>query len=256
MNQILNLFDIPNNAFSETRVYLSGTFSIPKNTLGDKLESVGAIVRSINSKGTKGWLGLSRDTCVIIAGKDIPDVDNEKIQTLLHDGFHIPVISESECLSILSGNKTYTFTKPVKNVDINYDFIFKSKIPTLQHFNFYEYTHPLGQKEIFLHGIKGNKDLLYQSLGNIGAYSNSEFDPMLIDFCWLREDTIKKLRNGEKDEFIQLITEKYNSSSSIKFTYKFIVESEAIYWMLYRAKSVGDKLSIDYLTRYLDSINK
>lgn len=256
MEQILNLFDIPGNPFCNARVYLSGTFSVSKNTIGDKLESVGAIVRSIDAKGTKSWLGLSKDTCVIIAGNKQPDADIEKAEILLHDGFYIPIISEDECFSILAGNKQATFPKPIKSVDITYDFIFKSKVPTLLHFNFYEYTHPLGQKELFLHGIKGNKDLLYQSLGNIGAYSNFDFEPLSIDYCWLRNDTIENLKKGKKDEFIQIITNKYNSSPNNKFTYKFIVESEAIYWMLYRAKSIGDKLSLDYITRYIDSITR
>ena len=93
-----------------------------------------------------------------------------------------------------------------------------------------------------------------QSLGNIGAYSNFEFDPKSIDYCWLKNETINKLKKGEKDEFIQIITEKYNSSAANKFTYKFIIESEAVFWMLFRAKEIGDNVSLYYLNKYLQSI--
>ena len=252
MNQILNLFDIPDNPFCGARVYLSGTFSVPKNVIGDKLESVGAILRS---ESGNDW-GLSKFTRVIIAGDKQPEADIRKADILAHDGFHIPVISEHDIDLILEGKKDAKFPQVIKNVDITYDFIFNPKFQQIKHFNFYENTHPLSQKELFLYDIKGDKNLLYQSLGNIGAFSNTDFDPLSIDYCWLKKGTIDKLKKGEKDEFIQIITNKYNSSPNNKFTYKFIIEFEAIYWMLYRAKSIGDKLSLDYITRYIDSITR
>lgn len=252
MNQNLSLFDIPDNPFCGARVYLSGTFSVPKNVIGDKLESVGAILRS---ESGNDW-GLSKFTRVIIAGDKQPEADIRKADILAHDGFHIPVISEHDIDLILEGKKDAKFPQVIKNVDITYDFIFNPKFQQIKHFNFYENTHPLSQKELFLYDIKGDKNLLYQSLGNIGAFSNIDFDPLSIDYCWLKKETIDKLKKGEKDEFIQIITNKYNSSPNNKFTYKFIIEFEAIYWMLYRAKSIRDKLSLDYITRYIDSITR
>lgn len=232
------------NPFNGIRVYLSGTFSRPNSEIIFKLTNAGA-----NTK-----MGLAKTTCVIIAGSNQSDKDLEKIDILSHDGFHIPIIDETEALAIITGEKNASFYEPVKNVNITYDYIFNSRVPKIQHFNFFEHTHPLGQKELFLHEIKGNQHLLYQSLGNIGSYGNSEFDPKSIDFCWLKQETIDKLRQGGKDRFIDIITEKYNQSDSDKFTYKFVIESEAIYWMEYRATEVGDKLSLDLITRYKNSI--
>lgn len=242
------------NSFYGKRVYLLGTFSVPKTEIIDILESVGAIVRSIGPKGAIGPLNLAKTTCVIVAGKNQSRNDIEKIKILSHDGFHIPIITEEEMRDIANYKKHVDFPTPVKQVDITYDFLFNSIVPKIIHFNFYEYTHLLGQKELFLYDIKGEKELLYQSLGNIGAYSNFEFDPKTIDYCWLKRETIEKLKKGEKDEFVKVITDKYNSSNNDKFTYKFIIESEAICWMEFRAREVKDDLSLGYITRYLQSV--
>lgn len=244
----------PIKPFDGVRVFLSGTFSVPQSIIVEELIDAGAIGQKIGPKGGMLTQSLAKTTCVIIAGKKQNESDLLKIETLAHDGYHIPIITEDEMRLIISGKKQASFPLPVKNVDITFDFLFNSRVPKIIHFNFYEYIHPLGMKELFMHDIKGKKDLLLQSLGNIGAYSNFEFDPKTIDYCWLKKETIEKLKKGEKDEFIQIITNKYNSSSSDKFTYKFIIESEAIFWMEYRAREIGDKISLDYITRYQQSI--
>lgn len=250
---LFNTID-PIKPFDGVRVYLSGTFSVPQTVIVDELIDAGAIGQKIGPKGGMSTPNLAKTTCVIIAGKKQNENDLLKIETLSHDGFHIPIITEDEMRLIIAGKKQVSFSPPIKNVDITYDFLFNSKVPKIIHLNFYEYTHPLGMKELFVHDIKGEKNLLLQSLGNIGAYSNFDFDPKTIDYCWLKKETIEKLKKGEKDEFIQIITNKYNSSSNDKFTYKFIIESEVIFWMEYRAREIGDKISLDYIKRYQQSI--
>lgn len=234
-----------NNPFNGVRVYISGTTSKSKGEIEFKLANAGAVTK----------MGLAKTTCVIIKGENQSENDKIKIQTLIHDGFHIPIIQEEEMWNILDGeNKDVAFPVPVKSVDITYDFIFNSTVPKIVHFNFYEYTHPLSQKEIFFYKADSNQDLLLQCLGNIGAYSNFEFNPKEIDFCWLKKETIEKLKTGEKDKFIQIITDKYNSSDSDKFTYRFIIETEALFWMEYRAREIRDEISLDYITRYKQCI--
>lgn len=243
----LTLFDSEKtyNPFKGARIYISGATSKSKGEIELNLAKAGAIT----------GIPLAKSTCVIIECGNQSDKDGKKIKTLDHDGFHIPIIKEEEMWDILDGKKKdYVFSTPIKCVNITYDFIFSPIIPHIIHFDFSTYTHPVGGKEIFFHDIEGNKDLLLQSLGNIGAYSNFEFIPKEIDYCWLGRKTINKLKLGEKDELIQIITDKYNSSDSTKFTYKFIIEAEALFWMEYRAREVGDKISLDYVTRYKQSI--
>ena len=89
------LFDInPVRPFDGVRVYLSGTFSVPQSEIVNKLIDAGAIGQQIGPKG--GFLpqNLAKTTCVIIAGKKQNDSDLLKIETLAHDGYHIPIITE------------------------------------------------------------------------------------------------------------------------------------------------------------------
>lgn len=256
MNNNPTLFDTPeDDILTEVRVFFCGKFTEPVPVLADRMESRGAIVRSI-AKSSPQLLGLSRETCVIVKGENPKASDLEKMQALDFDGYHIPVISETGLTNILNGTTKADFPKPVKKVSLTYDSIFKSGRTRIIHFDFFELTHRLGQKEIFLYNAPGNNFLLEQALGNIGAYSTSAFYPYETDYCWLTQETISKLKNGEKDEFIRIIEDTYNSSDSIKFTYKFIIGSEALYWMEYRARECGDDLSLDYITRYKESIYK
>ncbi|MCD8304121.1 MAG: hypothetical protein LUC86_04765 [Prevotellaceae bacterium] len=244
-------FDKGRNAFNNAKVYLSGKFSVGKKEIADLLEERGAVARQEDSRNL---LNLTRDTWVIIAGESQSAMDLLKIDTLVFDGYNIPIITESGMYSILSGEKEAIFTEPRKELNITFDLLFNSRFSPIVHLNFYEYTHPLGRKEIFIHNVDGERHLLEQCLGNIGACPSKSFNPDETDYCWLRRSTIEMLKKGEKDEFIQIIENKYNGSTSTKFLYRFLIESEVIQWMGYRAREVGDQLSLSYLTRYLDSI--
>ncbi len=232
---------------------MSGKFSEEKKKLVALLDNNGAVLRSEQSNTL---LGLSKETCVIIAGKNRSDSDVVEAERLSFNGYNIPTISEAEMHTILSGDKEANFPKPIKSVDITYDFLFTSRFSPIVHLNFHELTHPLGKREIFLYEVKGESQFLRICLGNIGAYTNNDFDPNTTDYCWLRKETIEKLKRNEKDSFIQIITDKYNTSTSSQFNYKFIIEQEVIFWLENRAREIGDAISLEYITRYKESIFK
>ena len=236
------LFDNINNntPFHGVRIYLSGTLSRSTQEINFKLANAGAITK----------MGLAKTTCVIIAGDDQNQDDIIKIATLKNDGFDIPIITESEMYDLLSGKKYKEFKEPIKDINITYDFIFSKQFPKIIHINAQLNTHPLGQKEIFINKKNANKYVLWQAIGNIGAYVTAEFDPKTTDYCWLETDTIRQLRNGEKDEFIKCIADAYNKSDSDKFTYKFLLSEEVIEWMRLRAKRIEDFASIDLIDKY------
>ncbi len=236
--------------FCGARVYLSGKFSMEKKEIVALLDGNGAVLRSEQSNAL---LGLSKETCVIIVGENRLVNDLVEAERLSFNGYNIPTISEAEMRTILSGDKEANFPKPIKNVDINYDFLFTSRFSPIVHLNFHELTHPLGKKDIFLYEVKGESHLLRTCLGNIGAYTSNDFDPNSTDYCWLRKETIEKLKRNEKDNFIQIITDKYNTSNSSQFNYKFIIEQEVVFWLENRAREIGDAISLDCITRYKDS---
>lgn len=249
----MDLFN--NGLFENTRIYLSGNFNTPKKQLIEKLEGEGAIMRTINDNGIFQLLGITKHTCVIVKGNNISTKDQEKIDLLISDGYNIPIISESELNDILLGKSYREFKEVDKNINITYDLIYSSKYNKTEHLDFNEVTHNLGQKEIFIFKCKENKDTLLQSLGNIGAYPSDDFVPKTTNYCWVTKDTIDKLKIGVKDDFIKLIEDTYNGSDSTKFTYKFIFESEVIYWIECRSERVHDNITLGLIKRYKESIN-
>ena len=92
----------PLNPFGDVRVYLSGTFSVPKSEIVEQLHNVGATIKTIGPLGgMNNTLNLSKATCVIVAGKKQSEADLIKIETLSHDGFHIPTITEEDMWNII-----------------------------------------------------------------------------------------------------------------------------------------------------------
>lgn len=134
MNNNPTLFDnIPeDDILSGVRVFFCGRFTEPVSILADQMENRGAIVRSISTSSPQ-LLGLSKETCVIVQGNSPKDTDLDKIQSLDYDGFHIPVISEEDAHRILDGSKEAHFPKPIKEVDITYDFIFQKRVIPPRH---------------------------------------------------------------------------------------------------------------------------
>ena len=94
--------------------------------------------------------------------------------------------------------------------------------------------NPLYGKEIYVRSIGGNKDVLFQSLGYIGAYANNYFDST-IHFIMLSDETVSNLRRGIKDEHILWIEQEcerqraaYVDPKKWKFRMRFIVEQEVV----------------------------
>lgn len=232
------LFDMQYlNPFYGVRIYLSGTFSKPKKNIVLNLKNAGAITN----------MGLSRKTYVVIAGSNQKQDDIFKIATFKNDGYNIPVISELDMYDLLSGRKYDEFKEPVKDIQIDYDFMFSKEFPKLVHMDSPISPHVFGEKEVYIHGDLAETYPLRQALGNIGAYTTAKFDPQYTDYCWLTSNTIRLLENNIKDDFINCIADTYNKSKSEKFTYKFILADEVVSWMKSRAIKIGDTISLEYI---------
>lgn len=225
------------NPFYGVKIYLSGTFSKPKKNIVLKLKNAGAITD----------MGLSRKTYVVIAGSNQKRDVVLKIATLKNDGYNIPVISESDMYDLLSGKKYGEFKEPVKDIQIDYDFMFSKEFPKFIHMDSPVCPHVFGEKEVYIHGDWIETYPLRQALGNIGAYVATEFDPKYTDYCWLTSNTIRLLENNIKDDFINCIADTYNKSKSKKFTYKFVLSDEVVSWMKSRAIKIGDAISLEYI---------
>lgn len=238
--------DVSGHTLTGKRIYFSGE-SISKADTNKRLKSIGAIIETTPTKFSN----------VFVIGDNQTDEEVLRIDTLLHDGFNIPKITEAELDFIISNDKNEReFLDVKKDVNITYDFIFNSSVKKIMPVQREEFTHYLGQKNIFIYKPIGDKNSLFQCLGNLGAVPVEYFDPNDIHYCWLTESTINKLRNGIKDDFIMHISNIYNSSACDKFTYKFILESEVLNFLEYRAKESNDDILIELYEKYSESAYK
>jgi len=110
------------------------------------------------------------------------------------------------------------------------------------------------QKEVFFtDGFKGNKSLLYQALGNLGAFARDyDFDKE-ISLVIISTSIIENFINGSPHTFIDELEEKLNQNSSPYRRMKFITEEHLIWYIENRIKLTNDSQLGDLVQKYKDS---
>ncbi len=246
-------FGVIDSPLAGMRLYLSGSFRPDfkfKRDLAKYLEhDFGA--KMMSESGSAGLLGLSKDTCAIVVDGQLEEKDQYKLEALDFDGYCIPVLTWDELKDILSGKREAHLAAPSKNLSITYDKLFHLRFSPITHLEGEGFAHPLGMKEVYVDKDIPGLYLLEQALGNIGAYTSVSFDPKKTDYCLLTRQCIERLRGGQKDAYIRGIEQRYNTSSEVKFTCKFLLEDELVGWLERRAREIGDEVSLDYITRYI-----
>ena len=235
--------EVPENkAFlKDVRFALIGKFSQAKSVLSKQIEKMG---------GDKK-ITLAKESCVVVIGANPTKADWDKLDTLKHDGFHIPQITELEFMDILEGrNKSFHFPKVIKNVNIDYDFIVNPKYKCLVPISKDGITHRIGGREIFVFSDACNIQLLWQTIGNLAGEARNVFSPYETDYILLWESTLNHLKDGNKDELIRIIEKGYNESKAEKFNYKFILAKDFIDFAKERSIKVDDKITLDLISRY------
>lgn len=110
------------------------------------------------------------------------------------------------------------------------------------------------QKEVFFSdGFKGNKSLLYQCLGNLGAYARDyDFDKD-ISLTIISNSILEDYYNGITHPFIIELEEKLNQNNSPFRRLKYISEDHLIWYIENRIKLTNDDLLQELLQKYKDS---
>lgn len=120
-------------------------------------------------------------------------------------------------------------------------------------------------KEIFISaGLAGKKDTFAQLLGNVGGYARMvDFDKD-ISVVILSDNMMKRFKEGDKDQFLQMIEDKINAANTPYRKLKFTTEERVLDYMNTRArgrmsqnkKDLKDKdNSKDLNTRIQESID-
>lgn len=252
------------NPLKDKYVCLSGKFSVKQ--LKELLLSIGAKPKR-KEKEDDNKITFRYDPTkyidVFVVGKNPKEDDLKRIALNKHDGFSPIVINEEKLYDYLDGKfseKDYIPTvKKQLILDISYynwtppiikGKSFVSKVASPLVYDEDGNGNPITQKEIYVPKKAGiYTDILYQIIGNLGGYANKEYydDTNLV---MLSIDTLNNLRNGNKDDVIKNIENKYNESDANKFNVQFTSEPDFINWVKKRMELFPDESTITLLQKY------
>lgn len=244
------------NPLKERRVGFIGSF---KNRA--------ALIRKVIAWGAspKSSDNLTRDTQILVVGKDVKQEVWNRLLMYEHDGWHPLRINEEDLLSIFSGNydgfETPTHAKKSIHLDISYynwtplyldltDEDCKGGI-RLSSPLVYGDKNPIYGLEIYVPEIPGvDMNTFRQIIGNFGGYANTEFydDTRVV---LLPDESLRHLQEGISDKVLNHIENAYNNSSALQFNVQFTSESEFINWAKDRVAKIGDNVTKKLLDNYL-----
>lgn len=233
----------PNNPFYDRKLVITGEFDIERKELARKLKAMGADIDT----------AISKKTNFVLIGQDPGPSKMDKLNKLIHDGFQIRKIYQSDLSAILSGD--YNGYHGDKEIKKDLDF-------TIEHYNQHHIIFENGRNVISLRelyygkGFAGDFDLFNQITGNLGAAGDNICIYPETNICVLSDSTLEKLQRGEKDETILYIQDFYNNNKSIVFDFKFLSESEILKFCKERCDKCGDELTMELYDRYMESAYK
>ena len=260
------------NPLQGKRICMTGEFQMPIKELSKRLKALGVVVIDRVSdtriyKETDAIPPVKETTNFFVVGKN-PNEDSLKRYALNeHDGFHAKYITEDKLYDYINGVYTEEdlipdFVEKKLNIDMSYynwttpiingkTFVsrFSSPLVYVKNSSF----NPISQKEIYVPDIPNvNMSIFRQIIGNLGGYANADyFDDTNI--VLLSDETLKKLEQGEKDEVIITIENKYNKSNAKIFNVQFTSESDFINWVQFRVSSLQDDSTKALLLKYMES---
>lgn len=228
------------NPFYDKKVIITGTFTQERKTLTLLLKSMGANIGTI----------ISKKTNYVIIGSNPEPQKIEKIKQLIHDGYKIKELYQSDLDAILLGNwESYHVPKDViKDLDFTIDHYNK------HHISFDSQYNIIASKELYYgKGFAGDFDLFSQITGNLGAFGDNAIYPE-TNICILSDNTIEKLMKGIKDDTILYIENFYNKNKSNRFNFLFLSESELLNYCKQRSELCGDEYTLYLYNKYINSI--
>lgn len=257
------------NPLKGKRICLTGEFRIPPKELNAKLKAAGVdtIDRVSDTRVYKEGDAIppvKESTSFFVVGSNPNEDSIKRYELNEHDGYHAKMITEDKLYDYLNGIFTEDDQVPevVEKrlyIDIKYynwsaptinGKTFVSRVSSPLKYDEDGKDNPISQKEIFVPEIQG-KDMgaFFQIIGNLGGYANKEyFDD--TNMILLSNETLKKLEQGEKDNVILEIENRYNKSNTKIFNIQFTSESDFINWVKHRMDVFPDASTIALLNKY------
>ncbi len=110
-----------------------------------------------------------------------------------------------------------------------------------------------GKEVYFSEGFAGNIYLLFQSLGNLGAFARREDLDKDVSIIVISNRIIDRFYDGEKNPFIKELETKLNQNNSPYRRIKFISEDQLIWYLENRAKITNSNQLKDLIKDYKES---
>lgn len=232
------------NPFHNRRVVIGGEFTLSQKALRNKLRAMGATIDT----------NVTRNTHYVILGSFVPQTLLDNLYNVrVRRGFNVRELHEADVMNIFNGfcSEYYTYAEVTKDLHLTLEHFESAEIRPV------EGENPVLEENIYVPSdIKQNRPLLYQIIGNIGAYANDEIvneseadktKPIVM----LTEATIQCLREGKEDDVIRYIQKTYNESNSDGVAYEFISETSLLQWIRQRCEACGDTMTLSALERYI-----
>ena len=259
------------NPLSGKRICLTGVFRMPQKEINAKLKAIGVDPKSIN------WVSDTRtykegdpippvkeSTHFLVVGRN-PNEDSLKRFALNeHDGFHAKMISEEKFYEFLAGRFTDEDMVPdivEKKLHLDYSYYnwappvingktFVTRVTSPLSYDSECRSNPMTRQEIYVPDFPGvDMYVVRQLIGNLGGYGNKEFFDE-TNIVMLSDSTLKKLKQGIKDDVILGIENRYNNSNSKIFNIQFTSESDFINWAKIWIEKFSDESSRPLLEKY------
>lgn len=259
------------NPLSGKRICLTGVFRMPQKEINAKLKAIGVDPKSIN------WVSDTRtykegdpippvkeSTHFFVVGRN-PNEDSLKRFALNeHDGFHAKMISEEKFYEFLAGRFTDEDMVPdivEKKLHLDYSYYnwappvingktFVTRVTSPLSYDSECRSNPITRQEIYVPDFPGvDMYVVRQLIGNLGGYGNKEFFDE-TNIVMLSDSTLKKLKQGIKDDVILGIENRYNNSNSKIFNIQFTSESDFINWTKIWIEKFSDESSRPLLEKY------
>ncbi len=257
------------NPLSGKRICLTGEFKMSQKELTAKLKAVGVVLidRVSDTRTYKEGDAIppvKESTHFFVVGSN-PNEDSLKRFALNeHDGFHAKMISEDKLYEYLTGQFTDEDMVPdIVEKKLHLDYSYYNWAPPVINGKTYitrvasplSYdpecrSNPITRQEIYVPDFPGvDMNVVRQLIGNLGGYGNKEFFDE-TNIVMLSDSTLKKLKQGIKDDVILGIENRYNKSNSKIFNIQFTSESDFINWAKIWIEKFSDESSRPLLEKY------
>lgn len=233
----------PSNPFYDRKVVITGEFNMERRELAATLKGMGADIDT----------QITKRTNFVLIGYAPGPAKMEKLEKLIHDGYHVRKLCQQDLDAIFAGKwEGYAVEKEIKK-----DLVLSYAHYQNNHIDLSGYENKIYDKELYYgKSFKGNFDQFSQITGNLGANGDTTEIYPDTQIIVLSDATVERLAAGQKDDTITYIENYYNKNKAIVFDLSFLSETDILDFCRRRCEKCGDEVTMELYNKYIASIAK